>query len=94
MRLRLLTLCAISAAKLLLCIKRRSSSRTLETKNFFRPFGSTCRVYRTLVRMCREGDEGIVKYLLVAAVTDLRVRLVLIRRERGVSAPWAWPSGP
>ena len=57
-----------------MCIKSRSTSRVLLTKNFFRPFGSTCRVYRMLVRMCEEGDEGIVKYLLVAAVTDLRVR--------------------
>ena len=36
-RLRLLTLCAISAAKLLLCMRRSSTSRTLFTKNFLRP---------------------------------------------------------
>jgi hypothetical protein len=45
MRLRELTLCAISAAKLLLCMRRRSTSRTLYTRNFLRPLGRRWRVY-------------------------------------------------
>jgi hypothetical protein len=39
MRFRELTLWAISAAKLLLCMRRRSTSFTLYTRNFLRPFG-------------------------------------------------------
>ena len=47
-RLRLLTLCAISAAKLLLCMRRMSTSRTLLTKNFLRPLGRRWRVFLLL----------------------------------------------
>lgn len=43
-RFRLETPCAISAAKVLLCIKSRSNSRTLLTRNFLRPLGSRWRV--------------------------------------------------
>jgi hypothetical protein len=73
MRLREETLCAISAAKLLLCINRRSSSLTLYTKNFLRPFGRRWRVYGGDMRIVLVNYEPR-KHLLVAAVADLGLR--------------------
>ena len=79
-RLRLLTLCAISAAKLLLCIRRRSSSRMLLTRNFFRPLGRRCLVYMGI--MSRKNILiWINMYLLVAPIANLGRTLAGIRPD-------------
>ena len=69
-RLRLLTLCAISAAKLLLCMRRRSNSLTFLTSSFLRPLGKRCRVWfqdQTQENWRNAGNA----HLLVATITYL-----------------------
>lgn len=100
MRLRLLTLCAISAAKLLLCIRRRSTSRTLLTRNFFRPFGRRCLVWNSKRPSFNTQMEELQNdsHLLVAAVPNLwEVKIehwALLSHSQEWHVPWASGAAP
>ena len=98
MRFRDETLCAISAAKVLLCIKRRSTSRTFETRNFLSPLGRRWRVcsIRGLSKMEEKQQESFGMHLLVATISNLLDTIVRFTKRQKLTyyAPLALRSGP